>query len=63
LLGLTGIDGFDTFITSLIGKAPYLSAAEISQYAAITMTQRSTASNIRPVRAQDIEEIIRRVQA
>ena len=62
LLGLTDIDGFDTFIASLIGKAPGLSDAEISQYAAITMTQRSTAYNIRSVQAQDIEEIYRKVQ-
>jgi alcohol dehydrogenase class IV len=63
LMGLTDIDGFDTLIASLIGKAPGLSDEEISKYAAITMSQRSTASNIRPVQAQDIEEIFRKVQA
>ncbi len=63
LLGLTDIDGFDTFIESLIGKAPELGEAEIAQYAAITMTQRSTASNIRTVQASDIEQIFRKVQA
>ncbi len=62
LLGLTGIDGFDTFIASLIGKAPDLSDEEITQFAAITMKQRSTGYNIKPVQTQDIEEIYRKVQ-
>ncbi len=64
LLGLTCIDEFDNVIISLIGKAPCLTDAEIVEYAAITMTQRSTASNIRTVQAaDDIEEILRNVQS
>ncbi len=63
LLGLADINGFDALIASLIGRAPGLSDAEISKYAAITMSQRSTTYNIRPVQAQDIEDIFRKVQA
>lgn len=63
LLGLTDIDGFAGLMGSLIGKPPELSDAEISKYAGITMTQKSTSYNIRPVQAQDIEEIFRKVQA
>lgn len=63
LLGLTDIDAFAGLIESLIGKPPELSGEEISKYAAITMTQKSTTYNIRPVQARDIEEIYKKVQA
>jgi len=62
VMGLTGIDEFDTFILSLTGKPPRLSDEEIAEYAAITMKQRSTASNIRTVQAADLENIYRNVQ-
>jgi alcohol dehydrogenase class IV len=62
LLGFKDIDGFDAFVASLIGKAPSLSGEEISKYASITMSQRSTSYNIRPVQARDIEELFRKVQ-
>ena len=62
MLSLTDIDEFDTFIASLIGKGPFLTDEEIEQYAAITISQRSTSFNVRAVQATDIEEIFRKVQ-
>jgi len=62
LVQLNSIDAFGQAMTELLGKAPRLDEAEIGKYAAITMTQRSTASNIRTVAASDIADILRRIQ-
>lgn len=62
LTDLTSLDELDAALTELIGRAPVLTGEEISLYAAITMTQRSTATNIRPVEAKDIEGILARLQ-
>lgn len=61
LLQLENIDAFGEAITMLLGKAPYLNEEERAQYAAITMAQRSTANNIRPVAASDIVEILKKI--
>ncbi len=61
LMGLESIDAFDTVITSLIGKTPKLEEDEITKYATITMKQRSTSANIRPVQSADIEEFLRKI--
>lgn len=61
LMQLDSVDAFGNTMTALLGKAPYLAEAEIAQYAAITMTQRSTATNIRPVEVSDIADILRRI--
>lgn len=61
LMQLDSIDAFGNAMAVLLGKAPSLNEDEIEQYAAITMTQRSTAANIRPVAAPDIAEILRKV--
>ncbi len=61
LMKLDSIDAFDSVIASLIGRAPELSEAEIARYAAITMTQRATATNIRPVQGADMEEFLRKI--
>jgi alcohol dehydrogenase class IV len=61
LIGLDSIDAFDDAMKTLLGTAPRLDEAEISQYAAITITQRSTATNIRPVNASDIAELFRKI--
>ena len=61
LMQLDSIDAFGAAITTLMGKAPCLLEAEIEQYAEITMTQRSTATNIRPVTVSDIAEILRKI--
>ncbi len=61
LMSLESIDAFDAVIASLIGRAPKLEEAEISRYAAITMTQRSTAANIRPLQCTDMEEFLRNI--
>lgn len=61
LMQLNSMDDFGDAMTALLGKAPRLSEEEIAQYAAITMTQRSTATNIRSVAVSDIEEILRRI--
>lgn len=61
LLNLRNIDDFGQAMTDLLGEAPCLNEAEIAQYAAITMTQRSTATNIRPVAVKDIADILRRI--
>lgn len=61
LMGLESIDAFDTVITSLIGKTPKLEEDEITKYASITMKQRSTSANIRPVQSADIEEFLRKI--
>lgn len=62
LMGLASADELDAVLTELIGQAPLLTDEEIARYAAITMTQRSTATNIRPVEAQDIEGMLKRLQ-
>ncbi|HEX2945125.1 MAG TPA: iron-containing alcohol dehydrogenase family protein [Clostridia bacterium] len=62
LMGLKDIDELDTVLAELIGRAPGLTREEISLYAAITMTQKSTATNIRPVEAQDLEGILERLK-
>jgi len=62
LMGLADLDEMDAVLAELIGRAPAITGEEISRYAAITMTQRSTATNIRPVEAQDIEGILKRLQ-
>jgi len=61
LMGLSSIDELDSIILELIGSAPQLSEEEIGQYASITMTQRSTYTNIRPVQATDMENILRKL--
>ena len=61
LLQLDSIDAFSDAMTALLGEAPVFSETEIAQYAAITMTQRSTATNIRPVAVTDIAEILRKI--
>lgn len=61
LMDLESIDAFDAELTSLIGKAPRLKEEEIAQFAAITMTQRATATNIRPVQSTDMEEFLRKI--
>ncbi len=61
LLNLENLDDFRQVMADLLGKAPCLNEAEIAQYAAITMTQRSTAANIRPVAVTDIAEILGRI--
>lgn len=61
LMGLDSIDAFGALMEALLGKAPCFEESEIVQYAAITMTQRSTGFNIRPVMKTDIEEIMRRI--
>ncbi len=58
LMKLDSIDDFEAVITELVGKAPHLNQNEIEQFAAIAMTQRSIASNIRPVEVDDIKEIL-----
>ncbi len=60
-LQMNSIEAFRNEISILLGNAPELTDAEIEQYAAITMTQRSTATNIRPVEITDIAEIFRRI--
>ncbi len=62
LMGLASMDELDAVLAELVGRSPVLTDEEISRYAAITMTQRSTATNIRPVEAQDIEGMLRRLQ-
>lgn len=62
LMGVDSIDAFDAEIKTLIGNAPVLEDAEITQYAETTVTKRSTASNIRPLSAQELESIFKRVQ-
>ena len=62
LMDLKSLEELDKVLTELIGEAPTLTDEEIKRYAAITMTQRSTATNIRPVEARDIEQILERVQ-
>ena len=59
LVQLDSIDAFGEVMTELLGKAPHLDEAEIAQYAKITMTQKSTATNIRPVKGSDIADILR----
>jgi hypothetical protein len=61
-MGLATVDELDAVLAELVGWPPMLNDEEISRYAAITMTQRSTATNIRPVEAQDIEGMLRRLQ-
>lgn len=61
LMGLESIDEFDSVIASLIGRAPKLEEEEIARYAAITMRQRATATNIRPVQSADMEEFLRKI--
>lgn len=61
LMQLDSIDAFGNTMAVLLGKALSLNEEEIAQYAAITMTQRSTATNIRPVAVSDIAEILRKV--
>ena len=61
LMQMDNMDVFGAAMTALLGKAPHLDDAEIAQYAAITMTQRSTATNIRPVAVSDIAEILRKI--
>ena len=61
LLKMGDIDEFGDAMTDLLGEAPCLDEKEIVQYAAITITQRSTATNIRPVAVTDIADIHRRI--
>ncbi len=61
LMQLDSLDAFADALTALIGKALRLEEAEIEQYAAKTMTQRSTAANIRPVTVTDIADILRKI--
>ena len=58
MMQLDSIDDFGEAMKELIGSAPALNEDEIAQYSVITMTQRSTASNIRTVTAQDIMDIL-----
>lgn len=62
LSGLKSLDELDEVLAELIGRPPMLSPDEIKRYAAITMTQRSTKTNIRPVEACDIEGILERLR-
>lgn len=61
LLGMDGLDDFGAAMLQLLGEAPCLEEEEIRKYAAITMTQRSTATNVRPVAVTDIADILRRI--
>ena len=61
LLNLRNLDDFGQVMSDLLGRAPCLDETEIAQYAAITMTQRSTATNIRPVAVSDIADMLRRI--
>lgn len=61
LLKMDSLDDFGNAMAELLGEAPCLNEEEVARYAAITMTQRSTATNIRPVAISDIEEILRRI--
>jgi alcohol dehydrogenase class IV len=61
LLQMGNLDDFREAMTDLLGEAPCLDEAEIAKYAEITMTQRSTAANIRPVAVTDIADILRRM--
>lgn len=62
LMRMDSIDAFDADMKTLIGSAPVLGDTEISQYAATTAAKKSTASNIRPVSAEELEVILKRVQ-
>lgn len=62
LTGANSLDALDVILAGLTGRAPGLTAEEIKQFAAITMTQRSTATNIRPVETGDIERILEGLQ-
>lgn len=62
LMGLDSVDALDAEIKLLIGNAPVLEDAEIAQYAATTAARKSTAANIRPVSAADLEGMLKRVQ-
>jgi alcohol dehydrogenase class IV len=59
LLNMQSIDEFGAAMAELLGGFPSLDEEEIAQYAAITMKQRSTATNIRPVAASDIAALYR----
>ena len=61
LMNLDSIDAFGEAMTAMLGKAPVLDEEEIARYAVITMTQRSTATNIRPVEVSDIAGILRKI--
>lgn len=61
LLDMENLGDFRHAMTDLLGEAPCLDEAEIAQYADITMTQRSTATNIRPVAVTDIADMLRRI--
>lgn len=61
LMGLESIDAFDEVLTSLVGKAPKLEEDEIARFAAITVAQRATSTNIRPIQGADMEEFLRKI--
>jgi len=60
LMQLESIDEFGDAIKELIGSVPALTGEEIKKYAEITMIQRSTARNIRPVAVDDIVNLLER---
>lgn len=62
LLGVKDIDEFGEKIFAILGGGPALTDEEIDRYAAITMTQKSTASNIRPVESSDIKMMMRNMR-
>lgn len=62
LMNLRTMDEMEEVMAALIGRAPKLEEAEIKKFAQLTMKQRSTATNARPVQVSDIEEILRKIQ-
>jgi len=59
LLGVETIDEFGGKLASILGEKPHITDEETEIFASITMKQRSTASNIRPVEASDIIKMMR----
>lgn len=59
MLGVKTIDEIGEKLSSILGEQPAVTDEEIERYAAITMKQKSTASNIRQVEASDIKKIMR----
>jgi alcohol dehydrogenase class IV len=59
LLGYKDISMFGCYLDNLLGMELKLSSKEISDFAALTMLQRSTSNNIRIVQKEDLEAIFR----
>lgn len=60
LLGLPGMEKFGEILDKLLPCEEQFTDAELHQYASLVMLQRSTGSNIREAREEDIFHILRR---